>query len=347
MAQSSPDLLSILEKLISMPTVTASAHRSAEAILWVREQVAAQPVHITDFESGGFSSLLVTTRETNHPHLLLVAHIDVVPAPPAAFTSRVKNGRLYGRGAHDMKFAIACYLKLLAELGSSLPEYDIGMLITSDEETNGRNGMRTVLDSGICADFAVDPDGATDWTIEREAKGRIVIRATATGVSGHGAYPWQGVNAITTLIEFIQDLRAQFQAEPCGDPSHGHDNMNVGVIAGGDAYNQIPGHATAEIDVRITSTTGLPAIERLLGEVNKRHPSVSLTTIDSYGPTSHDLSHPLVKLYQDLVTGLVGVRPKSIVSHGGSDAKYLELAGIPCLVSKPVGGLQHSDDEWI
>jgi acetylornithine deacetylase/succinyl-diaminopimelate desuccinylase-like protein len=123
--------------------------------------------------------------------------------------------------------------------------------------------------------------------------------------------------------------------------------MNVGVIEGGDACNQIPGRATADIDIRFTATSGIETIESLLKQVNDRHPSLSISTIDYYDATTHDLSHPYFELYSSLVTQIVGITPRAIVSHGGSDAKYLAENGIPCLVSKPIGGPQHADDEWI
>ncbi|MDI1352580.1 MAG: M20/M25/M40 family metallo-hydrolase, partial [bacterium] len=134
--------------------------------------------------------------------LWLVAHIDVVPADPNMFTLAVKDHRIVGRGVLDMKLGVAYYIEFLKELGASnLKNYDIGVMLTSDEEVGGMNGVRYLLDEqGYRGKIGFLPDGGFDWKIEEAAKGILWIKIKVHGVASHGSRPWLGVNAINNLI---------------------------------------------------------------------------------------------------------------------------------------------------
>ena len=129
--------------------------------------------HLHTFE--GYSSWVMTTQSTSSPRIWLVAHLDVVPASTALFSPVVKDGRMYGRGVYDIKMAIACYLRLMREL----PHADIGMMITTDEEIGGMNGVHRLLEAGYRCDVALLPDGRFNWNLEKEAKGVLQIQRKA------------------------------------------------------------------------------------------------------------------------------------------------------------------------
>ena len=135
-------------------------------------------LHCKHYTFNGHSALVITTRDTMHPKLLLAAHIDVVPGPEALFTPKIDNDnqRMYGRGAYDMKMAIACYMLLLEELKERLGELDFGIMLTSDEEIGGMNGVRCLLEAGYSADAVLLPDGGFNWNFEEAAKGVLHVK---------------------------------------------------------------------------------------------------------------------------------------------------------------------------
>src|ERR1041385_2774437 len=122
-------LTDILSHLIRMPTLTADHATNRAALDWVEEQLHELPLRIQRLEHKGVSSLVATTpavKNPKRPRLWLAGHMDVVPGDPKDFPPRVHDGKLFGRGAFDMKYGLAVFIKLLRELGPDLAKYDLG-----------------------------------------------------------------------------------------------------------------------------------------------------------------------------------------------------------------------------
>ena len=136
---------------------------------------------------------------------------------------------MYGRGTFDMKFAAACYLKLIDELQDELESYDFGVMFTSDEEiANG--SVEDMLEQGFYSgtEVCVLPDAGNDWEIEASCNGVWFMELTGNGHTAHGSRPWEGDNAIDRLIEGLAQIRHLFgvSKEP------GESSLNVGQIEG-------------------------------------------------------------------------------------------------------------------
>ncbi len=348
-APTQTDLVKLLGELVKFPTLTAETATNKAALDWVKHQVKDLPLHVHDVVHNNVSSLVLTTRPTKHPKVLLLAHIDVNPGPAKLFELRQENGRLYGRGVFDMKMAVAVYMKLLLELGDRLPGYDFGVMLTADEETGGANGVGQLLKDGWRADVVINPDsiGRTGWEIEEAAKGIGYIRVRSQGVAGHGSTPWLARSAIDQLLAFLADLKRHFPAEPCGDPEHFHQTLNVGLIQGGAAFNQVAASASAELDIRITPEITTQAMEALLHDTAARHEGITLDIVVSPVPLKIDRDHEYVRLAELIVAKVTGQPPAFILSHGGTDSRYFAGLSIPNLLFNPPGGGAHSDSEWI
>lgn len=93
-------------------------------------------------------------------------NVDVVePNEPEQFQPQIKDGKLFGRGAYDMKFAVACYLNLLLELGSKLSEYNFGIMLVSDEELGGFHGTGKLVEQGWPSEFCFLPSWHFDHNL--------------------------------------------------------------------------------------------------------------------------------------------------------------------------------------
>jgi len=114
----------------------------------------------------------LTTEKTKHPEMFLVAHIDVVPGHDSLFTLKKEGDSIFGRGAFDMKFAIATYICVLKEIyqqKKKLPS--IGLMFTSEEEIEGNNGAGFYSKKkGYSCNLAFLPDGGDNWHIVEEEK---------------------------------------------------------------------------------------------------------------------------------------------------------------------------------
>jgi succinyl-diaminopimelate desuccinylase len=341
------DLAFLLKELIQMRTVTSDQEANRRALQWVKWQLGTLPVHITDFEHSGYSSLMVTTRSTKRPRLLLLAHMDVVPGSDNVFMPREQDGRLYGRGSFDMKFAIAAFVKLFLELGDQLPQYDLGIMLTTDEEGGGFDGAKAMIQRGYGGDIVFNPDGAADWAIEAEAKSHHTLLIESFGVSAHGSRPWEGVNAVNQLMDFLRDFQAEFPAEPCGDRQHRHDTCIVGTITGGEVYNQIPHYAAAEVNIRTMPDSPRADLDAVVKKVMAKHKNLTFKHPIHDSAIRHRTDHPAFAAYAQVVKDKIDRPPEFILSHGMSDARFFTLDNAAVIISKPVGGPQHSENEWI
>lgn len=336
----------ILSKLISFRTVSSDQAENKRALDWIETGLADLPLHVKRLESNGFHSLVATTRATKKPKIMLAAHLDVVPAPPESFRARRVGDRLYGRGACDMKFAVACYLRLLREL-KPLKNYDLGMMITTDEEVGGKDGTGHVLRNGYRSNVVLLPDAGFNWQIDSESKGAIVLEVVSRGVSAHSARPWEGQSAIADLMDFLAETRGLFTKEPCGSHLHRHDTMNVGKIEGGKAINQIANRATAWIDIRYMPNTDKSYLMKKILAVAKRYQGISIKETIFAGPCRSDVRAPEIKLFRKIAKEKYGIETTARLAHGASDGRFFTDRGILPLILRPRAGGNHTSQEWI
>lgn len=340
-------LITILKKLITFKTVSRDHAENLRAIRWIKESLKTLPLYIRLFTIDSFPSLMITTQKTKRPRLLLAAHLDVVDGSEKMFEPRMQGERLYGRGAFDMKFALACYLQLCHELGTSVKKYDFGIMITTDEEVGGASGMKALLEKGFRSDICLLPDGGKDWIFEEGAKGAMHGIVRSIGVAAHGSRPWLGKNAIEHLAVFLSELRTGFPAEPCPDAQHRHPTMNVGVIQGGNAINSIADEACAKIDFRFASPVQERYIRRHVKTVLRKHRDIHVAWNKIGDAFRLPVKDPYFKMFARLVQEYAGKPTQYLFSHGSSDVRYLVKYGIPAIVVRPQGDGHHSEYEWI
>lgn len=339
---------SILKKLISFKTLSLDAKENKRALDWFRNQVDQYPVYTKELVFNNHPSLLVTTQKTKNPKIWLQGHMDVVPGPADLFRAQVKSGKIIGRGAFDMKFAIACYLHLVKNLGKQLQSYDFGIMLTSDEEMGGMNGVKKILEKGYGSKACILPDGgAEEWQFEKTAKGIWQIKVKASGESAHSSRPWEGSNAIQNLCRFIDDLSKKFPQEPCGQNDHFHNTINVGYMQGGEVINKIPNEAEAWIDIRFNTKSNHQTLKALVNKVRKNHSRIKIEEIVFANSYSLNTKNHYINSFSEEVKKIKKITPGFSDAYGASDARFFSEKGIPVILIKPRGGEHHGRHEWI
>ncbi|BBO69996.1 peptidase M20 [Desulfosarcina alkanivorans] len=273
---------------------------------------------------------------------MLMSHIDVVNAADPLFDPVEKNGRLYGRGAIDDKYAAALSMVLLKNRmesnrrrGAADPSTPLGVLITGDEEVGGINGARSALAETAC-DFCIALDGGNVEKIVVKEKGILQLKLVASGKTAHGARPWMGENAIERLIDDCLIVKRLFDDQT--QPEHWHRTMNLSVIHAGDSVNQVPDRAEATFDIRYTENDDP---DDLIGAI--RSAVSSEVIIKEREPLFISPASP----YLDRLRALA---PKTGtgIAHGASDARFLSQFDIPGIVWGADGNSsQHSTDEHV
>lgn len=336
----------ILRKLVELPTTNSNPAAINEALNFIEVYLAERGMLVERFEFNGVESLVATTKQTKTPKVLLAAHVDVVDAPADQFKLGQENGNYTGRGVLDMKYAIAVYMQLVDDIKDHLQDYDFGIMITGDEEVAGSNGTGKLIEHGYRADVVVLPDAGEshdNWKLERSAKGFVYKQVSANGVAVHGSLPWKGENAIYKLIDFASELRRQF---PNQDQKG--TTLNIGMIDGGLAPNQVPADATMTLDIRVPSLEESLRVETLLQELSKQYGVAVAELLPSGAPHRPDLNSQPFQIFHECFDAIV--TDNKLVpadSFGASDARFFAAVDIPCLLVNPPGRGLHADYESV
>ena len=334
-----------LSHLISVKTESNNKEKNRELIEWIAQHLE-QYFTIARFSHNGFSSIVATHPGVKKPKLLLAAHCDVVPGSDGLFSIREVHDKYIGRGVYDMKFAIACFLQFVDEIGEGLKDLDIGIMITSDEEIGGSDGTQFLIEEGYGGEYVFLPDGGGEWSIQDRAKGAFHLFVKAFGSSAHGSRPWEGKSAHRELVHFLKDLQKFFiSGEYCHDDMHEHNTIRS--INGGHVVNQVSDYAEAQIDIRHTAETSYEDIENYINELLKKYPDIKSETKFYRAPLVTNLNSPDVVLYKRLANEMFGVDMGVMMAHGASDANFFSEAGANVILTRPLGGDPHGEEEWL
>lgn len=342
-------LVDNLKNLITFRTVTGKNDEISRAYDWVEEQLRGLPVFTRRHEWNGVPSMIITTRENQKcPKVWLLAHMDVVDGSEKIWSPREENGRLIGRGSFDMKFAIACYIELFRELGDSLSEYDVGIMLTGDEEVGGFNSVKKLLEEEDYRGEAVFlPDGGGAWQFEEAAKGMWAFELVARGSSVHSSRPWEGESAIQMLSHALTDLYALAQEFWLDTPDHWHLTINPGMISGGKATNQVADEARVTIDVRPTSEEERLRFETRVHALLAKYPRIERRDMWNEAPYGISRDFLMTQSFARIAKEHHDIECGWTKSHGSSDARHFALHGIPSLLIWPQAGGAHGEEEWI
>lgn len=303
-------------------------------------------VFVKRFERNGKPSIVVSTQDTRTPDVLLMGHLDVVPAGEEMFTAvRTDKGTFVGRGACDMKTEDAILMELLQDLSQLEQPPSVAVMFTTDEEIGGYNGAKYLIqEEGYRPKLALVPDGGESthefvcWN-----KGIVHARLTATGVPAHASTPWVGDNAIEKLITAIQGVLKIFPVN--SDPERWYTSVNIGTIRGGKAINAVPHEAVAEIDLRYPETETADGIVTRIKAILPK--GVMIEPLLQERSSFTDPNHPIVTAYKEQVRAHTNCEPFMSKGHSGHDGRFLTEWGIPVIVSRPTSGDQHTAQEWM
>lgn len=298
------------------------------------------------------------------PNLCFAGHTDVVPVgdegawsrPP--FGAEIHDGVLYGRGAVDMKGAIACFvaaaLRFLDTHGAR-PDFSISLLITGDEEGPSINGTMKVLDwmrdQGERIDACVVGEPSNPKDLGDEIKigrrgslsGELIVR----GKQGHAAYPQLADNPVPKLARLIDRLSTT--PLDAGTPDFEPSSLQVTVIsAPNTATNVIPGEARAKFNIRYNDLWRRPKVEAWVhaqlaaaaAEVDARYD----VTFSGTGDVFLTKPGPLVETMRRAVSDLTGRNPALTTNGGTSDARFIQ-AYCPVIEFGLVNETIHAVDE--
>ncbi|MGI8633348.1 MAG: M20 family metallopeptidase [Solirubrobacterales bacterium] len=335
------DEIALAEKLMSHDSSHPEGIKEVAGL--VASWLEARDIDLTVHTIDGLPSLVADVGPDDAPTVIFHGHVDVVPAPVEMFTPRFEGDKLIGRGAYDMKGALAGMLLATEDLLDQ-DDVRIRLVVVPDEESDkATNRASDVLvdDEGIGGDFAITGE-PTDLHVGVEAKGVLALGIEVSGRSAHGSTPWIGDNAVLKAY----DVYRAIESLPFSHESSAlfrRPSINLGRIRGGDALNKVPDRCAIDVDIRY-----LPDQEPsdILDQI-RTIPDTAILSTFCRPPASVDPEHRYVATLCDAVGRLHQGEATSVGRDGASDAVSFLEAGIPAVEFGPIGAGHHGPEEWV
>ena len=301
----------------------------------------------------GRSNLILRLLPTGriHKRILLAPHMDTVGAKDDnAFTPRIRNGRLHGRGACDTKGCIAAMFTALTQVALSVKRpagTEIVFIGLVDEECN-QSGSRVLTASGrFKADFAIVGE-PTRLQVAIAHKGCLWMKMATQGRAAHGSKPHLGKNAIVSMANIVRCLETDYAAllAERRHPLLGHPTINVGLIRGGKQPNIVPSHCEILIDRRTIPGETRASVQREILSLLREQDLVAKFAPYKDAPCLAMETDERLPDVQQLLKA--ASRKKAVGVDFFCDASVISTGGTPSVLFGPGDIAQaHTDDEWI
>jgi len=353
--------LKLAKKLIRRPSVTP-------------KDVGTINLLAKNLQSLGFKCQIMNFKNIKNlyaklgklaPNFCFAGHTDVVPVGNLKswsvnpFSGIVKNNKLIGRGANDMKGSIACFVAALSQFKKIKPKFkgSISLLITGDEEAVAINGTKKVIEKlkkrkekiNFC--LVGEPTNLTKLgqMMKIGRRGSITGYLTVYGTQGHVAYPHQANNpapVITKILNQITDIKFDN-----GTKNFQSSNLEIVKInIKNTADNIIPAEATATFNIRFNNTHSSGSLKKKLnkifGNVCRKNQCTFKISYMVSGEAFITTPNKTTYMIQKIIKKITKIKPKLSTTGGISDARFIRKIS-PCVEFGLVGKTAHMVDEMV
>ena len=353
--------IELTSELIQCKSITPKSEGSLDIIISYLEPLGFNCEKIDFGEGIEKVENLYARFGTMEPNIAFAGHVDVVPTGDInnwsinPFGGEVKEGKVWGRGAADMKSGIAAFIAAVSDFlkyNKNLKEFgSISFIITSDEEGKAINGTKKVVDwlkgkSEIISGCIVgEPTNVTRMgdTLKIGRRGSFTGSLTVTGIQGHVGYPHLAENPINSLLKMLEPFSKIYLDEGTKDfqPS---SIMITSIDVNNDASNVIPGEVKAKFNIRFNtlhSASSLKAmLEKQFSTVTSNYKFDFFCNAEPFLTNDDFLKTTLQKAIQKVVN----INPEKSTSGGTSDARFISKI-CPVIEFGLVGKTMHKIDE--
>ncbi len=364
-AQSAVDddrLLDLAQRLIAIPTENPPGNEQLAA-QFLADYLAGNgwAVEVSDIAPGRPNVVVRIQGRAPGPHLIFDGHLDVVPAGDGwtsdPYTPLIRDGRLFGRGAADMKGGLAAMIAAAeAVLRAEIPlSGSLTLAIVADEE-EGNGGTRHLVDSGLRGTWAIVPE-PTELLPVIAHKGSANLRVHVRGVAAHASTPEQGVNAVDQAAALIGGLRElNVRLKQRRHDLLGHPTLTVCGIHGGFNDYTVPAACSLTLNRRVlpaeTQNDVLADVQAVLDERARFDPTFeAVAELASFTPAMEtDAQSPVVRALRLAVQQVRGADPGVAGWSATSDGSILrQEAQLPTVIFGPgsIARDAHRPDESV
>ncbi len=358
--------LSFTKELIKIPSVTPI---DAGAIDLVTKRLKSLGFKCTilNFKDKNTPPIknLYARLGTSSPNFCFAGHTDVVPTGNAKswdagpFSGIVKNGKIYGRGASDMKGGIACFIAAVSEFIKDQKKFkgSISFIITGDEEGVAINGTKKVVNylkkKKEKIDFCIVGEPSNRKVLGQMMKigrrGSITTHLTLSGIQGHVAYPHEACNPSTPLIKILDKLKSAKLDN--GTNNFQPSNLEITKI-GTDSYadNVIPATSSATFNIRFNNKHNHSSLKKkistIVQTIAKKYKCKPIVKFSETGTAFITRPGETVRMMSQVIKKITNQKPVLSTSGGTSDARFIKDIA-PCVEFGLVGNTMHKINECV
>lgn len=376
-------LVQIARQLIAVPSPNppGDTRALAEVVASILREIipgTALELYVVSDKIVNLAARVCGTRPGKR--VIFSGHLDTYPVNEgdgwsvSPFGGIVRDGRLYGRGAADMKGGIAASISALTALARHRDRWcgEAVLTLAGDEESMGVFGAKWLIDHVpyTRGDAVIIGDAGSPQVLHFGEKGLIWVELEAVGKAAHGAHVHLGLNAIDRLRAALDSVislreasvrtpevvkRAITSAMPIAEPLNGtgetemlsHVTVNVGWIEGGTSINLVPAKARARVDVRLPVGVSTAEIEATLASLLSPIKGVSWRVLRRFEPSYTDPNGDIVRFAVAAAHEVLGQSPAVNIRVGASDARLYRQAGMPTIVYGPTPFNIGGADEYV
>jgi succinyl-diaminopimelate desuccinylase len=360
------DTLQLAQQLIALPSVTPNdagcldlAVSHLAPLGFACERIDSGPA---EFRVSNLWALRQGSQGKQGKTLVFAGHVDVVPTGPLEqwssppFTPTVRDGKLYGRGASDMKTPLAAMLVACSRYLAAHPDtaLNIGWILTSDEEGPALDGTvavcRALQQRGQRLDYCIvgEPTSVTQVgdTVKNGRRGSLSGKLTVKGVQGHIAYPHLAKNPIHLLAPALAELTGMVWDE--GNAFFPPTSWQVSNIHGGTgAGNVIPGTVVLDFNFRFSTASTPESLQQRLEAVLQRHGLEFDLQWTLGGLPFLTPQGTLVDAARAAIADVTGLQTELSTSGGTSDGRFIAQICPQVLEIGPTNATIHQINECI
>ena len=350
--------LALTKQLIAEASVTPE-DKNCQAILIERLQKIGFEIEKLDFND---TQNIWARRGISAPLLCFAGHTDVVPSGPEEkwtsppFEPTERDGKLYGRGAADMKTSIAAFVTACERFIALHPDHpgSIALLITSDEEGDAYDGTTKVVDvlkaRGETIDYCIvgEPTAVNRLgdTIKNGRRGSLSGNLTVKGKQGHIAYPHLALNPVHTFAPALAELTAtEWDGGNAYFPPTGFQISNI--QGGTGATNVIPGSLNVKFNFRFSTESTDSGLKQRVHQILDKHGLDYDLQWSLSGQPFLTEAGELTKVAQAAIAQVCGVEAELSTSGGTSDGRFIKAIARELIELGPVNASIHQIDEHI
>ncbi len=352
------DILDLTCELIRRSSVTPD-DAGCQALLGARLAQAGFTIESLPF---GSVSNLWATHGSGAPVMVFLGHTDVVPSGPvsmwnsAPFEPTIRDGRLYGRGAADMKSGVAAMVLALEAFVREQPQHagTLALLLTSDEEGDANDGIRRVADEfrqrGQRIDYCLvgEPSSRDRFgdVIRIGRRGSLGGRLTVRGVQGHVAFPEKARNPIHAVAPALTELIAtHWGSADAAFPATSFQISNI--HSGTGVTNVIPGELEVLFNFRFGVVNRAEELRERVETILHNHNLDFSIDWHLSGLPFFTAPGRLRDSVSAAVLGELGITPQANTGGGTSDGRFIAPLGAEVVELGPVNASIHKIDEWV